>query len=70
MQIDLDQAYWAQNNLEYIKDKTLAKEIYDTLEEIFERKTVSGQIFLRKKLLALKYNESRHIKDHILEFDT
>lgn len=57
------------NSLEYIKDKETAKDIYDTLGEVFERKTVSGQLFLRKKLLTLKYNESRHMKDHILEFD-
>lgn len=33
----------------------------DTIGEIFERKTVSGQLFLRKKLLTLKYNERKHI---------
>lgn len=55
--------------LEHIKDKATAKAIYDTLGEVFERKTVSGQLFLRKKLLTLKYSDDKDIKDHILEFD-
>lgn len=57
------------NYLEYVKDKETAKGIYDTLGEVFERKTISGQLYLRKKLLTLKYNDNENMNDHILEFD-
>lgn len=59
----------ADNQLEYIKDKLIAKDIFDTLEQVFERKSVANQLYLRKKFVTLKYYESGHIKTHLLEFD-
>lgn len=61
--------YIADSQLEYMKDELMAKDIYDALKKIFERKSIAGQLWLRKKLLTLMYNESGHIKDHLLEFD-
>lgn len=57
------------SQLEYVKDKVMAKDIYDALQQVFERKSIAGQLWLRRKLLTLKYNESKPMKDHILEFD-
>lgn len=59
----------ADDQLEHIKDKTTAKEIYDTLEFVFERKSIAGQLMLRKKLVTLKYDGKTNIKSHLLEFD-
>lgn len=58
------------DQLEHVKDKFTSKDIYDALEQIFERKSISGQIVLRRKLLTLKYDGKEHIKHHILKFET
>lgn len=46
--------YISDEQLEYIKDKTFLKDIFDTQMTVFERKTISSQLFIRKKLLLLK----------------
>lgn len=47
----------------------MAKEIYDTLREIFERKSISSQILLRRKLINMKYDENKNMNYYLLEFD-
>lgn len=42
------------SQLEYVKDKCMAKDILDSL---FERKSVAGQVLLRRKLITMEYNE-------------
>lgn len=56
--------------LENVKDKSTAKEMFDTLESLFVRKTIASQLFLRKQLLTMKYNDNEDISSHILKFDT
>lgn len=59
----------ADSQLEYIKDKTMAKDIYDTLQSVFERNSVAGQLLLRKRLSTLKYDGHTDMSKHLLEFD-
>lgn len=59
----------ADTHLEYVKDKSTSYEIWKTLEKLFERKSISSQIYLRKKLLTLKYVENESMQEHILSFD-
>lgn len=59
----------ADSHLEYVKDKTSAKEVYDVLVSTFERRSTSGQLYLRKKLLTLKCNEGDSMENHFLVFD-
>src|ERR1700744_773320 len=59
----------ADSHLEYIQDKETAKEIFEALKAIFERKSIAGQLFLRKKLITMKYAESEDITNHFLHFD-
>lgn len=59
----------ADDQLDCIKDKTTAKEIYDTLQSIYERKSVAGQLLLRRKLILMKYDGFSDIKKHLFEFD-
>lgn len=59
----------ADNQLEYVKDKMMVKDMYDSLRTAFERKSIAGQLLLRKKLITMKYDESINISSHILEFD-
>lgn len=60
----------SDGQLEYIKDKKTAKEMFDTLCGIFERKSIAGQLLVRKQLLMMKYHESEDITQHFLNFDT
>lgn len=57
------------DQLEYVKDKSTTKDIYDKLQEIYERKSISGQILLRRKLINMKYNDGENMKDYLLKFD-
>lgn len=59
--------HYADSYLEYVQDKRMAKEIFNALRAVFERKSIAGQLWLRKKLITLKYRES--IANHFLEFD-
>lgn len=59
----------SDDQLELIKDKSMAKEIYDALKSIFERKSVAGQLLLRKRLCTMIYNEMGDMNKHLLEFD-
>lgn len=68
MQSTFDFTYRRQSGRIY-QEQTTAKEIYETLESIFERKSVAGQLLLRKKLLTMKYDGIIDMKVHLLEFD-
>lgn len=61
--------YISDGQLEYVKDYKRAKDIFDALTSVFERKSVAGQIYLRKKLMTLKYNDDTLMSTHFLEFD-
>lgn len=58
------------SQLEYVREKETAKQMYDTLCSIFERKSISSQLLYRKQLLLMKYDDSNEIIEHILQFDT
>lgn len=57
------------SQLEYIKDKKEAKAIFDALKKVFERKSVAGQLLLRKRLLTMKYVDGDEMAQHLLKFD-
>lgn len=59
----------SDEQLEYIKDQKSAKGIIDTLKSVFERKTISSQLFIRKRLLTLKYQEDNDMNQYLLQFD-
>ncbi|XP_062556592.1 uncharacterized protein LOC134221417 [Armigeres subalbatus] len=43
--------------LELIKECDTPKEIWETLKNVFERKGVAGQLYVRKQLLTMRYVE-------------
>lgn len=47
----------------------MAKDMYDGLRSIFERKSIAGQLLLRKKLIVMRYDDNGNIMNHITEFD-
>lgn len=59
----------ADDQLEYVKDQNSAKEMYDNLRAVFQRKSMAGQLWLRKKLITLKYQDNGKMTEHLLEFD-
>lgn len=57
------------DQLENVKDKTTAKAMIDCLAGIFERKSIAGQLLLRRQLFTMKYSESDEMSEHLLKFD-
>lgn len=57
------------SQLEYVREKTTAKDMYDALVSVFERKSIATQLLLRKELLTMKYNPKDDITNHFLLFD-
>lgn len=59
----------ADSHLEYVKDKSSAKEMWCSLKNTFERKGIASQLYLRKQLLQLKLQEGSPLDAHLLIFD-
>lgn len=59
----------ADDQLGYIKDQEMAKDIYDSLEAIFERRSVANQLLLRKELALMKYDGIADMNHYLLQFD-
>ena len=59
----------ADSHLEYIKNKRSPKEIWDGLNEIFERKSLTNRFMLKRKLLEMKHDESSSLASLFLCFD-
>lgn len=59
----------SDSQLEYVKDKKSAKEMYDGLVAMFERKTVAGQLTVRMQLLTMKMGKNESMAEHFLNFD-
>lgn len=54
--------YVDDNPLGYIRDKFQAHEIWKALQEIYEKKGLSGQMALRRQLIALKLAEGEALE--------
>lgn len=59
----------SDSHLEYVQDKTRAKDMYDSLKGVFERQSVASQLYLRKKLITMKYEDTDDMSGHFLVFD-
>ncbi|KAF2887536.1 hypothetical protein ILUMI_18637 [Ignelater luminosus] len=60
----------ADSYLKYIKDKHTANEMWNSLQNTFERKGIRNQLLLRKQLLQLKLEERGTLNSHFLIFDS
>lgn len=60
--------YIHDSQLEYIKAHETVYEIIDALKKVFQRKSVAGQLILRRRLLTMKF-DGEDIADHFLAFD-
>ena len=58
------------SHLEYVKDKGSAFQMWTSLCDTFERKSVANQLLLRKKLLLMRFNSGKDsLANHFLIFD-
>lgn len=55
--------------IDIIKKCNTALEMLTKLEEIFERKSVFNQLYLRRKLLSLKCGNNERLTDHFIKFE-
>lgn len=54
--------------LQYVMDKGSAKAMYDALVAMFQRKSITNQLLLRRQLLTMKFNGD-DLHDHFAKFD-
>lgn len=59
----------ADSHLEYVMGKNTSKEIWDSLLKTFERKGVASQLYLRRRLLTMKYSGEMNLESHFVKFD-
>lgn len=59
----------ANSHLEYIKDKNTSYDMWKALEKVFQRKGVASQLYLRRKLLTMKFNANEMLETHFTKFE-
>uniref|UniRef100_A0A8D9F0R1 Copia protein n=1 Tax=Cacopsylla melanoneura TaxID=428564 RepID=A0A8D9F0R1_9HEMI len=58
------------SHLEYVKEKETAFQMWMSLANTFERKGIKSQLYLRKVLLQMKFDEKNSkLQDHFLKLD-
>lgn len=60
----------ADSHLEYVKDFNTALDMWKSLQGRFQRKSLTSNILIRKKLLQLKYKSEDSMEEHFLTFDS
>lgn len=56
----------SDSHLEYARDGNTSKEKFDKLLSIFERKGISNRLYLKRKLMSLKHEESSSLQEHFM----
>lgn len=62
--------YLSDSCLSFAKPESSAKDIFNYMDSIYERKSLATQIALRKKLLSLKLEDDAMLTQHFTNFDT
>lgn len=55
--------------IDIVRYKETAYAMWKSLRDIYEKKGLSGQLFLRRKLMSMKMEENEKLEDFILKFD-
>lgn len=59
----------SNSQLQHIKDKKTSYQIWQALEAVFQRKGIASQLYLRRKLLAMKLKAGTKLETHFNLFD-
>lgn len=62
-------AFVHNDYLGYVRDKTTAKEMWDSLQSVFAKKSVVSQLLVRKQLAKLRMNEGETVSSHLMVFE-
>lgn len=54
--------------LEYVQGKQTPKDIWDALQNVFERKSIASRMYLKRKMLSLRLDGGT-LQEHFLAFD-
>ena len=57
------------SQLEWLRDKNSAYEMWKALADRYEKKSFPDQIHLKRKILSMKMNEEENLEKHILEYE-
>lgn len=55
--------------IDIVRNKATAYAMWKSLKDIYERKGLSGQLFLRRKLMSMKMRENEKLEDFLIKFD-
>lgn len=55
--------------IDIVRNKETAYAMWKSLKDIYEKKGLSGQLFLRRKLMSMKMEENEKIEDFLLKFN-
>jgi len=59
----------ANSHLDYVKDKSTAYEMINSLCAIFERKSLGTKVYLKKKLMFMKCEKDKSLSNFFMEFE-
>lgn len=59
----------ADSYLEYVRLQSTARAMWNALCEVFEKKGAVTEMFLRKRLLSLKFKDGESMERHLSAFD-
>lgn len=59
----------ANGQIDLVRDKKTAFAMWESLKEMYQKKGLPGQLFLRRKLITMKLNEGENLEEFILRFE-
>jgi hypothetical protein len=56
--------------LEYVKGQETTYDVWNSLQDVFEKKSMTSKVMLKTRLLSLKHQQSvEMLSEHFLKFD-
>lgn len=62
-------SYVHNDHLCHLREKSTAKEMWESLQKVFAKKSVTSQLLVRKQLLNLRMKESDSVTGHLVKFE-
>lgn len=55
--------------IDVIRNKETAYDMWITLQNVYEKRSLSGKLFFRRKLMSMKMNEGENLNDFLSKFE-